>query len=134
MQTIIEMPNIKHIIDKFKNLSPSMNIFVNVSTCSLYLTIETDMTSVIANFFNINVENKYTSSSSRVEVEINCAAPNDDERSCQVGTKSLALFLNSVYYPVEQKCLLIDHESCAKFRFTIKKDVTLYGIATHISE
>lgn len=120
-----------------------MTIFINVNTCSLYLTIETDVTSVISNFFNINVDsrkgNRNSSVSPRAEEENTHeddtnTRPNADEYSCQVETKSLALFLNSVYYPVSQKCLLIENDSCVKFRFTIKEDATLYGIATHISE
>lgn len=136
-QTVVELPNVKHIIDKYKNLSPFMTFYVNVSTKSLYLTIETDVTTVISNFFNLTIEHRKNSSvllaDSGDEDESSRPKEGDIELSCQVETKSLALFLNSLQFPVMQKALFINGNAI-KFRFTVKEDVVLYGIASAVSD
>lgn len=128
-QTIVEMPNLKHIIDKYRNLSPFMTIFVNVPMATLHLTLETDVTTLISNFMNLKVDHQGNTQFDQGDDTL----PNS-EFSCQVETKSLALFMTSIPYPVTQKCLLINDNSCVKFRFSIKDDVNLYGIASQVSD
>lgn len=121
------MPNLKHIVDKYKNLSPYMTIFANVSSATLHLTLETDVTTLISNFMHLRVEHRGSTPGDTSDTMPNA------EFSCQVETKSLALFLSSIAYPLMQKSLLINDGSCVKFRFTIKEDVNLYGIASQVS-
>lgn len=104
---------------------------MDVSMKRLHLTIETDMTTLISNFHNLHAE--YCGDT---PVASGDTIPNR-EFSCQVETKSLAMFVCSISYPLLQKCLFINdssHKRCVKLRFVLKEDVTLYGIAPHFSD
>lgn len=109
-----------------------MTFYVNVTNSSLYLTIETDMTTVISNFFNLNIEHRRTSIMLSADENSHQQKDGDIELAVQVETKSLALFLNSVQFPVLQKAIFISNRNAIKFRYIIKDDVTLFGIATAV--
>lgn len=126
-QTIIELPNVKHIVEKYKNLSPYLTIFADVSERRLHLTIETDMTTLISNFHNLEAE--YRGNTLRSSED---TIPNR-EFSCQVETKSLSLFLSSIPYHTIRRCLWINTGHSVKFKFMVKENVSICGIACQIT-
>lgn len=117
----------KHIVDKYKNLSPSLTIFADITEKRLHFTIETDMTTLISNFHNLHAEYYEDDDNPR-------ATPPNREFSCQVDARSLSLFLSSMPNTVLQKSLLINETPCIKLRFVVKEDVVIFGIAAQISD
>lgn len=101
-----------------------MTFFVNVANRELSLAVETDMTTVISNFFNLNIDHKADAGEENSSPEV----------SCRVETKPLALFINSLQLPPLQKCLFIRNENVMKLRFVIREHVTLYGMVTAVYE
>lgn len=89
----ISLPSVRslrNLVDKIKNLSPSMTVYYN-NVGELSLVVETDLATVSSQYRNLSVTKHPSNDAPTGDMEVET----EDEVSCRINSKQLAMLLAS---------------------------------------
>lgn len=116
--------SMRNLVDKFKNLSPSMTVYYN-NLGDLSLVVETDLATVSSQYRNLAVIQQQRTAATETLDEATGASEMDDEVSCRVSSKQLAMLLASNQLQHANMSCNIHRDVSLRLRLEVCQKVTV---------